>query len=210
MVVFVHPVMFPGCFLSPHLFHLKQKDKFYWIKYLSITFLYSWDWEKGVIMRPNNPDHWKQHFSSWKTSTFSSEITVCSTTIQLARNPTETEKNRHKQTAEPDPRPLFTIKCGSTHLNQLVSCLIGTRSRFRGDETKIFGLSAFEGRSRNACAQNGLRVWTTHGQVTQQERFSKSGKTTLSQERNPKITRGSMKFASPNTIMSQTGFIGIF
>lgn len=64
-------------------------------------------------MRHNNTNHEKQHFSSWKTWTFSSKITVCSTTIQLARNSTETEKNRHKQTAEPDLRPPFTINCGS-------------------------------------------------------------------------------------------------
>lgn len=69
-------------------------------------------------MRQENSGHEKHHFSSRKTSTFPSEITVCSTTIRLAGDPTETEKNTHKQAAEPDPGPLFTIQRGSARLNR--------------------------------------------------------------------------------------------
>lgn len=74
---------------------------------------YTLEGKKGVnIRRHNNNNHGK---ILGKKSTFSSEITVCSTTIQLARNPTEMEKNKqtdtNKQTgttsAEPDPRLLF-------------------------------------------------------------------------------------------------------
>lgn len=117
---------------------------------------------------------------------------------------------KQTQTAESDPRPFFTIK-------MWVSAFEPTRLLFDWCHeppperwNKNLWIERVEGRSFNACEQNGLRVWTTHRQVTQQERFSTSGKTPLSQEWNPKITRGSMKFASLNTIMCQTGFIGIF
>lgn len=160
-------------------------------------------------MRHNNTDHEKQHFSSWKSSTFSSKITICSTTIQLARNPTEMEKNRQKQRNQTrvhsspsnvdqriwtNPAPVWLMPGAASGAIKQKSL---DWSRLKVD------LSTRVSRTDWGSEPRTDRLHSRNASASQEKHH-------YLRSRTQKITRGSMTFASPNTIMCQTGFIGIF